>query len=399
MWYNADANQDQTDLKHSSRLGYLESADGVHWPGPYRALEKIDAIEFGASVIDDGPTAKDSAERYKLMYWPIPTAKRHGPVVAFSPDGIRWTMHNGGRSILEATAGGDSWHAGFDSLRNRYLLIGKANLVHSWTNAEGQQLSKRLRLYGTSLSRDFKTWGDFKILFAPDENDPGVTEWYAMVGFQTRGDLIVAFLQVLRDDLTCSGAPPEAAAINPTRFGGMGHTVLCWSRDGETWQRDRQSDAFFEPSAAIGWDHAMAWVCSAVPVDDEMYLYYAGYRWGHKYRRSLDRQVGLAKMPRDRYVARQARSTPGSLVTRPMSVTADSLTLNVDASQGEVRVRVLDAKSQPIPGFDFADSRPITGDSLAAPVAWKRPLAELRGQEVRLEFSLRDARLFAFTAN
>ena len=99
--------------------------------------------------------------------------------------------------------------------------------------------------------------GRLQVLFAPDEKDPGITEWYGMVGFQVRGDLLVAFLQVLRDDLTCEGAPREASAANPTRSGGMGHTVLCWSRDGETWQRDRQVDAFLEPNPKIGWDHAI----------------------------------------------------------------------------------------------------------------------------------------------
>lgn len=400
MWYNADANKDQNDLEHSTRLAYLESADGIHWPGTYRPLEKFNGVLFGASVIDSGPSVPNLAERYKLMYWPIPRADRQGPTVAFSPDGLTWTMHQQGNSILASSvqAGGDSWHAGFDPLRERYFLIGKSNRLHHWTNAEGKKLSQKVRLYGTSLSSDFKTWGDFKILFAPDEKDPGVTEWYAMVGFQTRGDLIVGFLQVLRDDLTCSGAPREAATINPSRFGGMGHTVLCWLRDGETWQRDRQSDAFLEPSPNPGWDHAMAWVSSAVPVGDELYLYYTGYRWGHKYRRSLDRQVGLVKMLRDRYVAREAGSTAGSLVTRAMTVAADALTLNVDASHGEVRVRVLDAQRQPISGFDFSDGRPITSDALSAPVVWKRSLSDLRGQQVRLEFSVRDARLFAFSA-
>jgi hypothetical protein len=81
-----------------------------------------------------------------------------------------------------------------------------------------------------------------------------------------------------------------------------------------------------------------------------------------------------------------------------MTSAADTLTLNVDAVQGEVRVRVLDAQNKPIPGFDFADSRPLSVDALDAPIAWQRPLSSLRGQQVRLEFSLRNARLFAFSA-
>ena len=58
--------------------------------------------------------------------------------------------------------------------------------------------------------------------------------------------------------------------------------------------------------------------------------------------------------------------------------------------------QVSDADGAPLPGFRFEDCRPISADSLAAPVEWTKPLATLRGQAVRLEFALRGARLFAF---
>ena len=48
-----------------------------------------------------------------------------GPVVAFSPDGLRWTMHDDGRPVLPVGGGDDSWHAGYDPLRRRYFLFGK----------------------------------------------------------------------------------------------------------------------------------------------------------------------------------------------------------------------------------------------------------------------------------
>lgn len=140
----------------------------------------------------------------------------------------------------------------------------------------------------------------------------------------------------------------------------------------------------------------MAWVGSAVPVEGDVYLYYAGYRWGHKYRHSVDRQIGVVKVKRDRYVARRAGAQGGTLTTPLVTLAGDALLVNVDAHEGEVRVQVSDEKGTPIPGFRFADCRPITSDSLAAQVEWQRPLAELRDKPVRLEFSLKNASLFAF---
>jgi hypothetical protein len=47
-------------------------------------------------------------------------------------------------------------------------------------------------------------------------------------------------------------------------------------------------------------------------------------------------------------------------------------------------------------GFDFADAPALAADGVAMPVAWKGPLALLKGQPVRLEFEIRNARLHAF---
>jgi hypothetical protein len=398
MWYNADTVDDPAEGAFGPVLAYLESADGIYWPGPYQRLEKLDSMMVGCSVVDDGPQSPVPFERYKLMYF---SSRAWGPVVAFSPDGLRWTMHNEGESIFNDRTGNDSWHASYDPLRQRYFLIGKSLRPYTWTNAEGQKVSRTIRTYGTSFSKDFKSWTDPKQVFVPDEKDPGNTEWYAAVGFQVRGDLIVAFLQVLRDDLITEGAPKEAVDCNLGNPGaGMGHTVLAWTRDGETWHRDRQKDAFFEPVPEVGaWDHAMAWISSAVPVDDEMYLYYVGFRWGHKYRRSLDRQIGLVKTMRDRYVARQAGDQEGILTTPLVTLTAKSMTLNVDADGGEVRMQIRDADGKPLPGFSFADFQPITSDALDEPVQFRQPLSELKDKPVHLEFKLRNARLFAFNVS
>jgi hypothetical protein len=376
------------------------SPDGIKWPGPYKRLDGVDPILFGASVVDDGPRHPKPAERFKIVYFGIDHAAKRpsGPRVAFSPDGLRWTKQNSGEPVVHVGHGDDSWHAGFDPIRQRYFLILKLYGPHTWTNAEGKKVTKAIRRFAISFSKDFKTWTQPKMIFTPDARDPGITEWYGAVGFQVRGDLILAFLQVLRDDLTVEGAPREAIAANKGNAGaGMGYTVLAWTRDGETWHRDRHTDKFFEPDPKPGtWDHAVGWISSSVVVDNEVYLYYAGYRWGHKYRRSVERQVGLVKTARDRYVARHSGDKGGTLRTPLVTLRGRQLTLNADAARGEVRVQIVDAAGKAIPGFAFADCRPIAENSVAAQVQWSKPLAELGAQPVYLEFALKNASLFAF---
>jgi hypothetical protein len=144
------------------------------------------------------------------------------------------------------------------------------------------------------------------------------------------------------------------------------------------------------------WDHAHAWIDEQVPVGDEVYLYYAGYQRGHKVNRFEERQIGLVKMKRDRYVAREAGPSGGSFITPLVTLNAEVLALNTDARAGEVRVQVLAPDGRTIPGFARTDCEVIQGDALAAPVRWTRPLSALGGKPVRLEFFLKNARLFAF---
>jgi hypothetical protein len=402
IWYDADTIDDPADRPDAIGpvMAYLESADGIKWPGPYKRLD-LHSVMFGGCVLDGGPDFTPANERFKVIYYSNGRGGTGaGPVVAFSPDGLKWTNHNGGKPVLDLPLD-DSWHATYDSVRKRYVLIGKHLAPYTWTNAEGKQVTQTIRRFGVSFSQDFRTWTPLKLVFEPDNKDPGVTQWYAATGYQHRGDTILAFLQVLRDDLTAEGAPPEAVAANLGNAGaGMGYTVLAWSHDGgETWHRDRHTDKYFEPDPKVGaWDHAMGWISTSTPVGDETYLYYAGIRWGHKYQRSIDRQIGLLKVKRDRYVARKAGAQGGLLMTHPLTLTADAMTINaVVENGGEIRVQVADTLGKAFPGFDFASCQPIRDDTLAARVSWKGgSLKELGDQAVVLQFSIRNAALYAF---
>lgn len=410
MWYNADAVDDPADGNFFGVSAVLDSADGIHWPGPYHRLESLTAdgrVRFGASVIDDGAREFPPGGRFKQLYFDA--GQRVGPRAAFSDDGLQWTIQTPA-PIFATNNGDDIWSAGFDPLRKRYFLIGKTLAPFKWTNAEGQPVTATIRRYATRFSHDFKTWSEPQIVFSPDDHDSGITQWYGAAGFLVRGDLLIGFLRELRDDLSPEGVPPEAidantrgqAGLGASGLGsaggaGMGYTVLTWTRDGVTWHRDRFTDKYFEPDPRIGaWDHAMAWIGSVVPMDEEIYLYYAGYRWGHKYRHSVDRQLGLVKTRQDRFVVRQAGAPAGTIVTRVLQLNADSLSLNVDAQGGEVRVQITDPSGTAVPGFSFTDCRPITTDSLATTVAWSQQLGLVKGRPIRLEFSLQHARLFAF---
>ncbi len=130
-------------------------------------------------------------------------------------------------------------------------------------------------------------------------------------------------------------------------------------------------------------------------VGDEVFIYYCGYRNGHKVNRFEERQIGLVRMARDRYVSRDAGDLPGVLRTPPVVLDAAQLTVNAEVA-GELRVRILGEHGRPLPGFDFDDCRPIRGDSPGHEVRWANGAALPVGAPVHLEFRVQDGRLYGF---
>jgi hypothetical protein len=140
----------------------------------------------------------------------------------------------------------------------------------------------------------------------------------------------------------------------------------------------------------------MTWIGAAVPVGDEVFFYYGGYARGHKVEPATERQIGLARMKRDRYLSLAPSHDEGRLVTRPFVVPGGRLTVNARARRGAVFVRLLDPTGNPIEDHGAAEASPLDGDLLGGEVRWQEPLESRRGKPVRLEFRLHKAALFGF---
>jgi hypothetical protein len=267
-----------------------------------------------------------------------------------------------------------------DPVRNRYLAT-----VSVWVGGPSWTGQRRCTMMSTSP--DLVAWEEPWYVLMPDDNsDPGQTQFYAMSGYAFRGDLIVGLVKVLHDDWQAPGTPQGAF--------GVGFTTLAWSRDGRHWVRDQTP--YFEPDPDVNaWDHAHAWMDCQLPLGDEVYIYYGGYKYGHKMDRWEGRQIGLVKIRRDRYVSRDAGAERGTLVTPPAILVGSKLTVNARI-RGGLRVGLLDTEGKPIPGFTADDCRPIQGDDLAHAVEWKRSLSGLGEGPVRIEFRLREGELYGF---
>jgi hypothetical protein len=395
MWYVAF--DQPANVRYTA---YTESADGIHWQTPPRRLDSLKDFEF-TNILDLGAQYPDPARRYMtIVPAKTPYSARAGNAL-FSPDGIIWTPY--AHNPVTTGAYGEVWSPYYDPLLKIFGLLHRWNKSFQWTDAQGQFHDNSLhdpgitRLIAFTSSISPTTFAPSTVTFAPDSQDSGETQFYGTSNVIRRGDYLIASLSVLRDDLKAPATPDTVPfpGGNPQPVFGSGYSVLAWSRDGQIWHRDRAPDTFLAPSAdANNWDHAVTWINSIVPIGDRVLLYYGAYQYGHKV--YSDRQVGLVSILQDRYVARVAGNEPGSLHTPLIKFSEASVSLNVDASRGELKLQFLDFLGQPIPGFTYQDCQPITVNALQAPVVCGRPLSQLVGQPVRLVFELQNASLYAF---
>ena len=394
MWYNA--------MGPIHGYAYSESRDGVEWTMPNLELiggNYIDAPtgHWGFSLVDEGPGGPEPERRYKMVWFDQShrnVAKR-GMCVAFSADGLRFRPHEN-NPVIRQSVNDLPWNApDYDNIisdildvcvdpsRGEYLLGCKIEQSgfpgKAPHHAEGWR-----RCVGMSTSKDFVTWERPRTLVTPDPSN-GLEEFY---GFKpmVRGNLYIGFLRVLRDDLPATpGGPVE----------GIGWTELMTSRDGRNWTRHQEPFLDRDPRADR-WDHAMAWYADAITVGDSEYIYFGGYRAGHKIRgQKGDREVGLAILRKNGFVSRDAGPEGGFLKTPAGVLPGHRMTVNAVVRE-EMRVRLVDTRGNAVPGFDWADVVPVRGDSVAHRIEWRHHRTLPEGQAVSIEFELRNAELYGF---
>lgn len=422
LWYQALTSRSP----ERAGVAYAESDDGLTWRKPRLGIIKFAGADtnlvlepaeghYGASVLYDARDA-DPARRYKLACFRVGQAagrKIMGLAAAFSPDGIRWTMHpkfpllpgSYGKRSDPPLAGDKTYEGGvplsvsdvidvlYDEPRGLFAIYAK-----TWLDMpEGQTFWKRAIV--RTESRDFLTWSKPVLVIQPDEFDgtgveyrPPTTKVHAnRRGVQLHGGPVfrhegVYFSLLQKMDGEITGLMPAELAV---------------SRDGLAWQRPfRQVDFIGVDADPDHFDAGCLWT-NATPVvlADEIRFYYGGYagKWNGDLLRNPS-GIGLATIPRDRFAGVRPIEQVGQVTFRVVDFTGVSaLTLNA-AIQGGIRVEVLNEEGYRLPGFTKEDAVPLLGDARAHAVRWKqKTFGDLPAARGLLRVHLDRAELFALT--
>jgi hypothetical protein len=137
-----------------------------------------------------------------------------------------------------------------------------------------------------------------------------------------------------------------------------------------------------------------------LPVGDQLYIYYGGYKSGHKTDKRTGRQIGVAFLKRDRYMSLAGGDWGGEMVTKPFIFKGNKLILNIDTFRdGCAWVELRDGNNNTFENFRFEDCDVIKStDCLEYTVTWNgnSNVQQLEGKPIRLALRLKKGELFTF---
>ena len=415
IWYNGMPGPLES-LPHIA-VAYAESSDGINWHKPHLRLVKdlngsldnnlTNLMQSNVSVIDLGVDTEPS-KRFRAMgvgayvgptkehgvykeHWPVDQQGRniHGVYHLHSTDGLNWEYYKD----IPGNFSQDSALMVFDSPRNQFIGSLKFEI---------RQRSYDRRSHALLTSKDGFEWGSPRVTLCADEKDDemALNRGFIWSDFQNIGmfptrDVIIGFLEVSNYTEGLYRGKPHGQRLG---FYGKIETQLMYSYDGFYWHRSEGRLPLIPWGEEGSWDEGGAWRAkTAVEVDDEVHIYYEGFRGDHS--NAYDRRIGLAKMRRDRW-ASFSTGKEGMLEVYHGIVEGDEMTVNARAINGSVRIEVLQGSDSldPVLGFDKGNCLPFVGDEIQGPVRWKnKSFKELKGkQDIVFRFHIESADLFAY---
>lgn len=445
MWYNAYGEV----YFNQQMLAYAESKDGVHWEKPlmehssWPGHERTNIVMgpdpnlHGPGIIRN-PDPDNGAERYLLMFDSYPRWRENAAALgihgrwcytATSADGLRWSPQKG-RPAFAGKA--DSCQSVVWDERTKTFKAYVRGVI------ERDPFGQRIRYCRLVESPDFVNWGEPIELWRPDEEDgyPDVqVQQLAVTMYEGISIGLLSLFRIARrvpiyEDGGAGGEPARKQAMERELAGlpdneqsraisgyneglQINDIQLVTSRDGVHFSRVADRQCFMRKNEPENWIAMGGTTSSHITMasqmllhDDAVWIYFAkgdGRPDGGKH-------IGLATIPRDRFVAMLPERLVDDAVIElvPMRYPDGTLQLNACTSPvGVIRAEIADFDGAVVEGFERENAVPVTGDSLDHPVTWQRAgetytlnrlPPELRDRPVRLRFWLHQARIFALRA-
>ena len=385
--------------------GYAESEDGMR----FDAKATLTGIDFAGDInlaVERNRPDADQQRRFIAGF----DAPGMAAGLAHSADGIHWRMDNDGKPVTFRAADCHN-QVLWDHLAETYRLFTRTDF-----GSGGGPLAR-------TAAPDFEVRGTRAMINPDIEADPAnwtiIHQWwlnregpkeylrrqlYSMTVWIHEG-VYFALMSIYEYPSDVSEGHDNDYVRRHER--DVMDFYLATSRDCDhwdlTWVYAAQPLVPRGPDGAFDKDIVFP-SSTIVTHDDRHWIYYGGANERHgteeikppvRFRRHTG--IGLATLPLDRFVSLSAGQPTGEVVTRPFTLEGDSLSVNISAPRGAFRVEILDPAGTPIDGYAGANAQRYAAiDELRLEPQWRKTLASLRGQPIRLRFLLDNADLYAF---
>ena len=420
MWYGTSSSTAYHGAGGpANALCYAESDDGVEWEKPLVGMRdflghaETNVLYVGAYHAETtrhygSATAQiykdrdepDPDRRYKMItYEPFPIDGQYlnGVGLAYSPDGIRWSL-SPGPPILDHNSDTGN-HVVYDERAGRWLLFIRPTCMNAVGWAKGTPFPPRLpakinikRRIAVMTSEDLAEWTYPRTVMYPDERDRSDYDWERAFRYGSH----ILFLYGGMDGLTDQ----------------IEDVYLASSEDGFRWERFHTREPFLPRGREWQWDAGQV-IVNAPPVaqGEDLLFYYYGSSRGQADYSTFVGGVGLALAKRDRFVEQRADDETGFLLSREFVLEGNRLRVNTSFRWQRNKQQYLRAEicrhpaigehygfAQAFDGFSREDSDPVCTDRTDALMTWRgnADLGPLRGKPVYIRFELRNVGLYSF---
>jgi hypothetical protein len=389
------------------RVGYAESADGIHFKKKRLGLSSfgendntnivagLPATPIYRPIVPTGmhidSADPDPARRYKFLTWtggrpdrkPADAAKdvdEQTWTLWTSPDGLRWR---------EASRGGIRYPGGMPS------SFSPQSMFHDVDETDPARKYKAYGFLGLNNDRRGAGYGYSAdaIEWTADPRNPVFDAWARATPVVRSGKV-----EQVHDAVVWKYHQYYLALYQYQRSSTEMTIELAMSRDGENFTYIQPGSEVVRRGAADAWDCDE--IAPSVPLvdEEEIKVYYSGYRFSRTKLIEGEHACGLATLRLDGFthLTLEDGQDQGSVTTIPVDRgTATELHVNAScAERSRIEVELIDPESgQAIPGFSRDECTPLTTDSLAHRVGWgKRRLAEVHIASFQIRFHLTKAR-------
>ena len=405
VWYDLVKPTGDGPYDHERRVCYAESDDGLHFTKPKLGLHEVDGSKannvvipgvIGGCAVWVDPNAKPE-HRYKSQAKVYPTGQFH---IHSSPYGLNW------KKFARIDPGPGGWDTQsiifWDPKIKRYALF-----TRFWANHTDRE--RRFRTVRRLESDDLLKWENQSIVMQADADDLAThktptkqppVDYYGsdVFRYNEAADTYVMLAQPFWHWYRRAGT----GGLGPSTF----DVRLAVSRDGKNFQRVGKRRPFLTNGPDGQFDSRFVWAMpDPVRMGHELWIYYAGMNRDHDglldptASGKLLSGISRAVLRLDGFVSADAGYQGGTITTPAIRFQGKRLELNVQTSGGgSVLVEVLNENRQPVMGFSIADARPVVGNSVRMPVAWKfgTDVNSIAGRPIRLRFHMQDCKLYAF---